>query len=234
MGVAVLKARLVESLDIAPDVKHFIFDVPEVEQLPYLPGQFVSFSKDFGDKKITRAYSTASPPSGNRFELCLNKVRDGLFSPFLFDMAPGDTVDMKGPLGFFTWRVPVSDSILVATGTGIAPFRAMLHSYLSAGGDRQISLVYGVRYEESLLYRAEFEQLAQQHANFKFLPALTRPEDTWSGLRGRVQTFALELLGERRDIDVYICGLKAMVDDMRARLKELGVDRRQIIFEKYD
>jgi ferredoxin-NADP reductase len=234
MGVAVLKARLVETLDIAPDVKHFIFDVPEVEQLPYLPGQFVSFSKDFGDKKITRAYSTASPPSGNRFELCLNKVRDGLFSPFLFDMAPGDTVDMKGPLGFFTWRVPVVDSVLVATGTGIAPFRAMLHSYLASGGERHISLVYGVRYEESLLYRAEFEQLAQRHGNFEFLPTLTRPEDTWSGLRGRVQTFALELLGERRDVDVYICGLRAMVDDMRARLKELGLDRRHIIFEKYD
>jgi ferredoxin-NADP reductase len=234
MGVAVLKARLVESRDIAPEVKHFVFDVPEVEQLPYLPGQFVSFSRDFGEKRITRAYSTASPPSGNRFELCLNRVEDGLFSPFLFEMAPGDTVDMKGPLGFFTWRFPVNDSILVATGTGIAPFRAMLHAYLAAGGDREITLVYGVRYEESLLYRGEFEQLQERYSNFRFWPTLTRPEDSWRGLTGRVQTHALEALGERRDMDVYICGLKAMVDDMRARLKELGLDRKQIIFEKYD
>jgi ferredoxin-NADP reductase len=234
MGVATLKARLIEARDIAPEVKHFVFDVPEVEQLPYLPGQFVSFSRDLGDKKVTRAYSTASPPGGNRFELCLNRVQDGLFSPFLFDLRPGETVDMKGPLGFFTLRFPVSDSILVATGTGIAPFRGMLQSYLGAGGDANITLVYGVRYEESLLYRAEFEQLERQHSNFTFLPTLTRPEESWRGRTGRVQSHTLEVLGDRRDMDVYICGLKVMVDDMRAQLKELGLDRRRIIFEKYD
>lgn len=234
MGVAVLKARLIESRVIAPEVKHFVFDVPEVEQLPYLAGQFVSFSKDFGDKRVTRAYSTASSPQGNRFELCLNRVQDGLFSPFLFELQPGDTVDMKGPLGYFTWRYPVNDSILVATGTGIAPFRGMLDSYLRSGGDREITLIYGVRYEESLLYRGEFKQLEEEYPNFHFRPTLTRPDENWRGRTGRVQTHTLEVLGERRDMDVYICGLKAMVDDMRARLKELGLDRRHIIFEKYD
>jgi ferredoxin-NADP reductase len=234
MGVAVLKARLVESRDIAPEVKHFVFDVPEVEQLPYLPGQFVSFSRDFGEKKVTRAYSTASPPSGNRFELCLNRVQDGHFSPHLFDMQPGDTLDMKGPLGFFTWRFPVTDSILVATGTGIAPFRGMLQSYLESGGPSLITLVYGVRYEASLLYRGEFESLQERFANFRFLPTLTRPDERWHGLIGRVQPLTLDILGERRDMDVYICGMKAMVDDIRARLKDLGLDRKQIIFEKYD
>ena len=165
MGVAVLKARLIEARDIAPEVRHFVFDVPEVEQLPYLPGQFVSFSRQFGEKKVTRAYSTASPPNANRFELCLNRVHDGLFSPYLFDLDPGETIEMKGPLGYFTWRNPVHDSILVATGTGIAPFRGMLRAYLDAGGERDITLVYGVRHEESLLYRAEFERMAaeQQH-----------------------------------------------------------------------
>jgi ferredoxin-NADP reductase len=234
MGVATLKARLIEAHDIAPEVKHFIFDVPEVEQLPYLPGQFVSFSHDFGEKKVTRAYSTASSPAGNRFELCLNLVHDGLFSPFLFNLKPGDTLDMKGPLGFFTWRFPVGESILVATGTGIAPFRGMLQSYFGAGGESQITLIYGVRYEESLLYRKEFEDLQRQQPNFRFMPTLTRPDPSWLGLTGRVQTHALEVLGDHREIDVYICGLKAMVDDMRARLKEAGLDRRRIIFEKYD
>ncbi len=234
MGVATLKARLIEAYEIAPQVKHFVFDVPEVEQLPYLPGQFVSFSHNVGDKKVTRAYSTASPPAENRFELCLNLVQDGLFTPFLFDLKPGDTVDMKGPLGFFTWRFPVSDSILVATGTGIAPFRAMLQSYLGGGGESKITLVYGVRYEESLLYRKEFEELEQRHPNFTFMPTLTRPDPSWAGLTGRVQTHTLEELGGRQDVDVYICGLKAMVDDLRARLKELGLDRRRIISEKYD
>jgi NAD(P)H-flavin reductase len=234
MGVAILQARLIESRDIAPEVKHFTFDVPDVEQLPYLAGQFVSFSRDFDGKRVTRAYSTASAAAGNRFELCLNRVQDGIFSPHLFEMKPGDTVDMKGPLGFFTWRHPASDSILVATGTGIAPFRGMLHQYLAAGGDREITLIFGVRYERSLLYREEFEEAARKHPNFRFLPTVSRPGEGWEGRTGHVQQHVLEILGDRRDVDVYICGMKLMVDDMRQRLKDIGVDRKKIIFEKYD
>ncbi|HUS05879.1 MAG TPA: FAD-binding oxidoreductase [Bryobacteraceae bacterium] len=234
MGVAVLNARLLESREIAPGVKHFVFDVPEVEQLPYLAGQFVSFSRDFDGKKITRAYSTASPAQGNRFEICLNRVPDGHFSPYLFQMQPGETVDMKGPLGFFTWRNPMSDSVLVATGTGIAPFRAMLRGLLGEGPDREVTLVFGVRHEEGLLYYAEFESLERTHPNFHFWPTLSRPDAGWKGRTGHVQPHVFEALKERRDMDVYICGLKAMVDDMRAQLKEFGMERRQIIFEKYD
>jgi NAD(P)H-flavin reductase len=234
MGVAVLQARLIESHLIAPEVKHFTFDVPEVEQLPYLPGQFVSFSRDFDGKRVTRAYSTASASNANRFELCLNRVQDGIFSPWLFTLEPGSTVDMKGPLGYFTWKHPVRDSILVATGTGIAPFRGMLAAYLGGGGDQAITLVYGVRYEESLLYRREFEELERMHENFRFLPTLSRPDEGWTGLRGHVQTHVLGVLGNRLDMDVYICGLKLMVDDVRARLKEIGLDRKQIVSEKYD
>ncbi|MBC7925727.1 MAG: oxidoreductase, partial [Bryobacteraceae bacterium] len=226
------QARLVESKLIAPDVRHFVFDVPTLEHLPYSAGQFVSLTRDVEGKKITRAYSTACPSGGNRFELCLNRVSDGIFSPFLFDLKPGETVEMKGPLGYFTWRDPVSDSILVATGTGIAPFRGMAVEYLRRGGTQEITLIFGVRLEESLLYRDEFEQLERDYANFHFWPTLTRPPESWTGRTGRVQQYTLEVLGERRDMDVYICGMKAMVDDLRGQLKALGMDRKRTIFEK--
>lgn len=234
MGVAVLQARLIESRELAPDVRHFVFDVPEVEQLPYLPGQFVSFTREFNGKLVTRAYSISSPPASNRFELCLNRVQDGIFSPWLFECPPGSTVDMKGPLGYFTMRYPPVESLLVATGTGIAPFRAMLLQHVPTHPDRRIDLVFGVRYEHGLLYREDFERLAREYPSFRFHPVLSRPGEDWPGRSGHVQPHALELLGERRDIDVYICGLKAMVDDLRARLKETGLDRKRIVFEKYD
>ncbi len=141
---------------------------------------------------------------------------------------------MKGPLGYFTMRYPPNESIFVATGTGIAPFRGMLLQHLPDHPDRRITLVFGVRYEASLMYREEFERLARDFRSFRFWPLLSRPEPSWQGRTGHVQPHVLEALGDRRDIDVYICGLHAMVDDMRAQLKDIGLDRKRIIFEKYD
>ena len=229
-----MKARLLGSRELAPDVRHFVFEAPEVQEFYFVPGQFVSFTQVFDGKQITRPYSIASAPGGNRFELCLNLVEDGIFSPHLFHLQPGETVEMSAPLGYFVLRNPGKDAIFVATGTGIAPFRSILAAYLGQGDQRQITLIFGVRYERNLLYRSEFEDLATAHPNFRFWPTLSRPEPGWNGRTGHVQPHVLEAVGERRDLDVYICGLKLMVDDVRAMLKEIGFERKQIIYEKYD
>lgn len=229
-----MKARLVEWREIAPLTRNFVFDVPELEKVAFVPGQFLSFTAEINEQPITRAYSVASPPKGNRFELCLNRVEDGLFSPHLFDLKPGDTVDTKGPYGAFHFRNPISDSILVATGTGVAPFRSMLQAKLPEDAIHQFTLIFGVRHEYALLYRDDFEELARNHSNFRFLPTLTRPDPPWTGLTGRVKTHLVEAVGGRCDLDIYICGAKAMVDETRALLKGLNFERRRVIFEKYD
>jgi len=229
-----MKATLVESREIAPEVRHFVFEAPAVKQLHFKPGQFVSFNETLGGKKITRAYSIASLPAGNHFELCLNLVHEGIFSPHLFAMKPGDSVEMTDPLGFFVVRNPAKDAIFVATGTGIAPFRSMAPEYLSHPEAKQLTLIFGVRHEQNIYYRDDFAALAKDHSNFNFLPTLSRAEPSWRGRTGHVQLHLFEAIGDRRDLDVYICGLKAMVDDVRAILKGMGFDRKQIIFEKYD
>lgn len=227
-------ARLIRSTEIAPAVRHFEFEIPSVPTFPFEPGQFISLTADIRGKSITRAYSLAGVPDANRFELCLNLVEDGHFSPLLFAMQAGDEVQLSGPLGYFVWRKPVNDSVLVATGTGIAPFRGMLRHYLDNGGNAKLTLVFGVRFEPNLLYRDEFEELARQHSNFSFWPTLSRGDDDWSGRRGHVQPHVLEALEGGIGKDVYICGLKAMVDDLRSQLKSLGMDRKRIIYEKFD
>jgi ferredoxin-NADP reductase len=227
-----MKARLVESVEVAPLTRQFTFETESA--LEFVPGQFVSLVGDVGGKTITRAYSIASPPAGNRFDLCLNLVEDGLFSPVLFGMAPGELVEYKGPYGVFVFRNPPADSILVATGTGITPFRAMLHERLPRETERQVTLVFGARHEHGLIYLREFEELAAKYPNFRFVPTLTRPGEGWKGLTGRVHAPVLELLGDRRDVDVYICGMAEMVNELRTALKEKGLDRKRIIVEKYD
>jgi ferredoxin-NADP reductase len=228
-----VRARLFEWREIAPDVRHFVFEIPEVEQFSFVPGQFVSFQADLNGQQIIRAYSIASAPSGNRFELCLNLVKEGHFSPHLFAMQPGDTIAMTGPFGTFVFRDPPRDSVLIATGTGIAPFRAMLPSRLAADPAHQYTLLFGARYQHGLLYAEEFKALASRFNNFRFWPTLTRPEN-WTGHTGRVQAHLAEALGNCRDQNVYLCGLKEMVDSIRLTLKSLGFERKQIVYEKYD
>jgi ferredoxin-NADP reductase len=228
-----MKARLAESREIAPNTRHFEFEALDW-QAAFVPGQFLSITATIGEDEITRAYSVASPPDGNRFALCANLVQEGHLSPFLFLLKPGDEIDFKGPYGAFILRRSVSDSIFVATGTGIAPFRSILLSKLRENPAHRFTLIFGVRHEYGLLYHDELNALATEHPNFEYNPALTRPPDHWTGRTGRVQQHTLEALGDRRDMDVYICGLREMVDDMRAQLKAIGLDRKRIIYEKYD
>jgi CDP-4-dehydro-6-deoxyglucose reductase len=230
----IMQARLLEARNLSPTVRHFEFDLPEVERFGFVPGQFMSLTADILGDEITRAYSIASPPAGNRFALCLNEVEGGRFSPHLFTLPPGGQVACQGPYGAFIFRRPLSDSILVATGTGIAPFRSMLLDRLPHEPGRRFTLIFGVRHEEGLLYREDWESLARHYANFDFRPTLTQPGPHWTGRTGRVQAHVLEALGDRRDVDIYICGLKEMVNDVRAQLKEKGVDRKRIIYERYD
>lgn len=228
-----MKARLLRSRELGPSTRHFEFEAPGWNG-QFDPGQFLSLTKSFGSDEFTRAYSIASPPDGPRFALCANFVPDGHFSPFLFDMAPGDEVDFAGPYGAFLLRRPPSDSIFVATGTGIAPFRSILLARLAEHPETRFTLVFGVRHEEGLLYHGELQDLERTHANFVYRPTLTRPGPSWTGRVGRVQPHVLEALGARRDVDIYICGLREMVDETRAALKALGVDRKRLVYERYD
>jgi ferredoxin-NADP reductase len=229
-----MKATLIESVEIAPHVRHFTFEASDVDELTFIPGQFVSLTEQIGEKKITRAYSIASAPAeSKRFDLCLNLVEDGRLSPRLFDMAPGDSIEMRQPLGQFVLRNPGREAVFIATGTGVAPYRSILQAHLNASS-QPFTLLFGVRYESHLMYRAEFEEMARLYPHFRFLPVLSRPDENWTGRTGHVQAHLAEAIGERRDLDVFLCGLKLMVDDVRSILKDMGFDRKQILFEKYD
>lgn len=228
-----MTARLLEWQEIAPGTRHFVFESPDWNAA-FVPGQFLSLTRQIGDDEITRAYSIASAPDGGRFALCANRVPEGRFTPFLFDLQPGGEVNFKGPYGAFILRRPVSDSIMVATGTGIAPFRSMLLANLHEHPERRFTLIFGVRHQEGLLYHSDFERLAREYPHFDYQPTLTRPSPIWQGRSGRVQSHVLDKLGDRRDMDIYICGLREMVDEMRSALKAVGVDRKRMIYEKYD
>src|SRR6267142_2653446 len=234
-----LPARLARSVSLSPQTKHLEFELSSLPRFGFVAGQWLSFKTNKPDgEEITRAYSIASPPGeDNRLALCLNRVQDGFMSNFLCDMKVGEEIACQGPFGDFILRPPLRDTVFIATGTGVAPFRSMLHWLLADASrhqDRQFWLLFGVRYEQDIYYREEFERLAQQHSNFDFLPTLSRGGPGWKGLRGYVQDHLPGIVGDRTDMHAYICGLDKMVSANRDLLKSLGWDRKQILYEKYD
>ncbi len=235
-----LTARLNRSVLLSDATKHLEFVIEGVNEFNFIPGQFVSIKQRKPDgKEHTRAYSLASAPrDDNTFDLCLNRVDDGFLSNWLCDLEVGATVEFHGPHGLFTIREPHRDSVFIATGTGIAPIRGMIHwlfEKLERHQGHEFWLVFGTRYEENIYYREEFERIAREHANFHYVPTLSRCGELWTGCQGYVQDHVREIVGERKDMQAYICGLHQMVDANRKLLKEeLGWDRKQIVFERYD
>jgi CDP-4-dehydro-6-deoxyglucose reductase len=233
-----LRARLVGWKALAPEVHQMDFEVMDVLEFKFTPGQFISVLEQVDGKEKTRAYSIASPRNGNHFSLCLNRVPDGIVSSKMFSLKQGDEIIIHEPLGYFTLRHPGRRIIFVCTGTGIAPFRSILQDHLPRT-QPHITMLFGTRHKSGLLYRDEMEKLAQDYPSFRYLTTLSRPEPDWQGLSGRVTAHLDEAINLRTpadivETDVYICGLKEMVDDVRTELKKRGFDRKQIIYEKYD
>jgi len=246
-------ARLVRSGALSELTKHLEFEMKNVPRFGFVAGQWLSFktNKPHGEE-TTRAYSIASPPSDdNHFALCLNRVQDGFMSNFFCDMKEGDEISCQGPFGDFILRPPMRDTIFIATGTGIAPFRSMLHWLFnppedgrprpssSGGGDarhqgKQLYLLFGNRTERDIYYHEEFVRLAGDHANFHYMPTLSRGGPGWKGLRGYVQEHVPAIAQGRTDMHAYICGLDKMIKANRELLKSLGWDRKSILYEKYD
>jgi ferredoxin-NADP reductase len=233
------EARVLRSVPLSEFTKHLELEVNGVPRFGFVPGQWLSVKTTTPDgEEMTRAYSIASPPSENgHFAFCLNRVQDGFMSNYLCSLEAGAKIAFQGPFGDFILRPTLRDTVFVATGTGIAPFRSMLH-WLLAENDRhqghQFSLLFGARREQDIYYRDEFEELAARHANFHFLPTLSRAAAEWKGLRGYVQEHLPEIVGTRTDMHAYICGLDKMVKENRELLKSLGWDRTSIRYEKYD
>lgn len=224
----------------------------------FVPGQFANLALPAGEDwdpvdgaAVRRPYSIASPPGAEGVDFFVRRVDGGELTPRLFELELGSSLFMEErAAGHFTLEGAQDAEILlfVGTGTGVAPYRSMLLDP-DSGLDRfrRIVLVYSDRTPADIGHAEEFEALAAEREGFTFLPTLTRADDAWDGLRGRVQghlapeafTALLDAELDPERVQVFLCGNPEMVTQVVADLDALGFKKHrkrepgQVHFEKY-
>jgi ferredoxin-NADP reductase len=226
---------------ITPRVMKFRFTRADATPFTWVPGQFITLHLPWEDMVLRRSYSIASIPNGaetSGIEIAATAISGGRASGVLANLAPGDRVEATGPFGRFVLRDdPPARYLLLATGTGVAPYRAMLPELarrLNAPGFAAY-LLLGVRAPEELLFGADFARFAEENADFSFEPSFSRhrPEANEAGAYGYIQHRLADIaLDPARDI-VYLCGNPVMIDESAAHLKAQGFGNPRIRREKY-
>lgn len=222
---------------LTPDVRELTF--APTPAVPHRAGQWVSLKipRGGGEEPLARSYSLASAPRDDgSFDVAVTRVEGGPGSTFLHGMPPGEGLALGDPMGFFTLPDVVDHPMLfVATGTGVAPMRAMLQDLAARGLSVPVTLLLGVRTERDALYADEFRAMADAHPWLRFELSLSRPDLAWEGRRGYVQAHLAELLDGLGHAHAYVCGLNEMLKEVRRALKEtLGFTRERIHTERYD
>lgn len=241
MQINTFPITLKESSMISPKVKHFIFTCEVVPHFNYLPGQFITIHFEHQGKSLKRSYSIANAPKkDNQIEIAAGYFANGPGTELLYNLTPGDTIQVSGPYG----RLIIKDEIpgrfiLVATSTGITPYRAMLQelsTLMEQHSELEVVILQGVQRREEILYATEFQEFSQKHPKVTFRPYLSRQpvhELNENEFSGYVQhAFPTLNLNPQRDV-VYLCGNPGMIDEAFNTLKEQGFAMQQIIREKY-
>lgn len=234
--------RLIEAAPLGPRVRRLVFERLDGVPFQFEPGQWVQLVLPLVDEKgraLRRSYSIAAAPQGPRIELAVTRVEGGQGSTFLYQAEPGLTLDIKGPAGTFT--VPpeqAAPALFVATGSGVAPFRAMLQHAEATGRTSPVWLLFGARSPDETLFAEEFRALASRCPWFRFMPSLSRAPESWAGRTGYVQHHVAAVwreLDAHGPPEAWVCGVKKMLTAVREVLRvDLGVDRKRVHLEAYD
>lgn len=222
------KAKVTEKKVLNHDVFELCLETQE--PFNFEAGQFITIKiSDSDPKPCFRAYSISSAPSENTFELCIKEIPNGRGSSWLNTLKPGSEIEFIGPNGKFNFIPNSSKKVLfIATGTGVAPLKSMIEDQLEKGNTQPMHLVFGVRHEKDIFYKEELEKLTNK--NFSYDLTLSQPEGEWDGLVGRVTDHIPDI----KNTEVYICGLKAMIDTVHELLLKKGIKEEDVHFEKYD
>ncbi|MGJ4803310.1 ferredoxin--NADP reductase [Luteimonas sp. SDU82] len=250
MAIVQFPLRLTGRRMLAPSVAHLTFRRDDGQPLDYIPGQFIQVHFQYADGTPTkRSYSLATIHDlalgpGDAVEIAVSYVPGGAATALFENLAEGGKVQASGPFGRFCLMPNDANRryLLIGTGTGVTPYRAMLPLLERAMAERgvEVVLLFGARTPAELLYGDEFRAFAARHPGFRFVPCFSRelpeadsPQAHDDVRHGYVQQFLAEFAPDPDGDIAYLCGNPNMVDTCFESLKDAGLPVPRIRREKY-
>jgi ferredoxin-NADP reductase len=226
-------AKVVELVEETPRAKSLVLDPPDWPG--HRAGQHVDVRLTAEDGyQAERSYSIASAPEDDHLVLTVERLEDGEVSPYLTDeLRPGDELELRGPIGgYFVWERSLGGPLLmIAGGSGVVPFRAMIRDWVGGGRSIPARLLYSSRSLDDVLYLMELkDDMVDLHV------ALTREwPDDWQGHRGRIDRQVLDELAWSPDQMplTYVCGPTAFVEAVAENLVAAGHKPESIKTERF-
>lgn len=236
-------ARVTKIVDETRRTKTFTLALPHWQ--PHRAGQHYDVRLTAEDGyQAQRSYSLASPPEQmGEIELTVDLLPEGEVSTYLHEsVAVGDPLEIRGPIGgFFVWGSELAHLplLMIAGGSGVVPFRAMLRHRAALGAINPTTLLYSARSTDEVIYRNELEQLAQQPPPHGFDLRLTFTRSTprgWTGYQRRIDAAMLTDVVNRfaTHPQCFICGSNGLVEHAANTLVDLGVSPDIIRTERFD
>lgn len=220
--VRTMPARVQHIAKPTPDVAVLRLKLPANERLQFLPGQYIDVLMKDGKR---RSFSLASPPHDSEgIDLHVRYMAGGEFTEHVFNtMKEREILRFQGPLGTFFLRED-SDKpiIMIASGTGFAPIKAILEHMFYRGIQRPVHLYWGARNRQHLYMPSLPEQWVREQAHFHYVPVLSEPlpEDNWAGRTGLVHQAVVQDWPDLSGHQVYACGVPVMVEAAHSALTQ--------------
>jgi ferredoxin-NADP reductase len=204
----------------------------------HLPGQHVDVRLTAPDGyQAQRSYSIASAPESPTVDLVVQRLEGGEVSPYLTDgVRAGDQLELRGPIGgYFVWHAELDTPLqLVAGGSGVAPFLAMLDHHAAAGSRAPVQLLYSARTIDDVIGRARLEHHTERGIGVAI--ALTREQPPgWAGLSGRItpQIIREHVWPVDRSPSIFVCGATSFVEAVADSLVEAGHPGEAVRIERF-
>jgi ferredoxin-NADP reductase len=228
--------RVLELSDETERVKSVMLELPAWQG--HRAGQHVDVRLTAEDGyQAQRSYSIASAPEDGVLVLTVERLDDGEVSPYLTDeLRAGDELELRGPIGgYFVWEQALGGPLLlIAGGSGIVPFRAMLRHRSAVDSETAVRLLYSSRSWDEVIYRDELLRQREMGVDVEFTLTRAWPDD-WTGYRGRIDQVLLDEVAwpEGQRPLTYICGPSGFVEVVASGLVRGGHEARRIKTERF-